>query len=206
MASVETKRILESLLFVCDEPLTMSQAVKVLGKPQGEIKLALDELSSDFAKEERGIQLRQVAGGYRLYTHPANASYVEKLVLSWDSRRLTQAALETLSIIAYKQPITKMAISSIRGVNSEGVVASLVLKQIVKEMGREKSPGSPILYGTTDLFLKKFGLNSLKDLPLLESFEPDAAARGGLESSLGLGEDKDSENTEAQIPDQLIVE
>ncbi|KKK67618.1 hypothetical protein LCGC14_2952250, partial [marine sediment metagenome] len=104
MAGEETKQILESLLFVCDEPLTISQAVKVLGKPQGEVKVALDELSGDLAKAERGIQLRQVAGGYRLYTHPANASYVEKLVLSWDTRRLTQAALETLAIIAYKQP------------------------------------------------------------------------------------------------------
>ncbi|HEB12895.1 MAG TPA: SMC-Scp complex subunit ScpB, partial [Actinobacteria bacterium] len=113
-----------------------------------------------FKRFQTKLLQKQVAGGYRLYTHPANASYVEKLVLSWDTRRLTQAALETLAIIAYKQPITKMSISSIRGVNSEGVVASLVLKRIVKEMGREKSPGSPILYGTSNLFLKKFGLKS----------------------------------------------
>ncbi|MCK4268823.1 MAG: SMC-Scp complex subunit ScpB [Actinomycetia bacterium] len=185
MADKEIKKILESLLFVCDEPLTAGQAAKVLEKTEGETRVALDELAKDFVEADRGIQLRKVAHGYRLYTHPANAPFVEKLVVSWDSRRLTRAALETLAIIAYKQPITKISISSIRGVNSDGVVASLTSKGLVKEMGREKSPGAPILYGSSDLFLEKFGLCSLEDLPALEEFEPDSNSRVEIEAGLG---------------------
>src|SRR3990172_7191035 len=148
MTDNNLKSVLESLLFVCDEPLPLSRAAQVLEKPEAEVKTALAEVADDFRRGDRGIQLRRVAGGWRLYTHPGHAPYVAKLVLSWDSRRLTQAALETLAIIAYKEPITKISISAIRGVNSDGAVASLLAKGLVKETGREKSPGSPILYGT----------------------------------------------------------
>ena len=190
MADKNLKSILESLLFVCDEPLPLNRAAQVLEKSEAEVKAALAELADDFRRGDRGIQLRRVAGGWRLYTHPGHAAYVEKLVLSWDSRRLTQAALETLAIIAYKQPITKMSIGAIRGVNSDGAVASLLAKGLAKEMGREKSPGAPFLYGTSGLFLEKFGLNSLKDLPPLAEFEPDPTIRGEIEASLeGDGEE-----------------
>lgn len=179
-----TKNILESLLFVCDEPLSIGRAAAVLEKPEAEVKARLEELADDYRRSDRGIQLRRIAGGWRLYTHPGHAAYVEKLVLSWDSRRLTQAALETLAIISYKQPITKVAIGAIRGVNADGAVASLLAKGLIKEMGREKSPGSPILYGTSGFFLEKFGLDSLKDLPPLEEFEPDQMVRGEIEADL----------------------
>ena len=193
MADKNLKSILESLLFVCDEPLPLNRAAQVLERPEAEVKAALAELADDFRRGDRGIQLRRVAGGWRLYTHPGHASYVEKLVLSWDSRRLTQAALETLAIIAYKQPVTKMSIGAIRGVNSDGAVASLLAKGLAKEMGREKSPGAPFLYGTSGFFLEKFGLNSLKDLPPLEEFEPDPAIRGEIEATLeGPGEGDES--------------
>jgi len=184
MADHNLKNILESLLFVCDEPLSLARAASVLEKTEGEVKAGLEELADDFRRDERGIQLRRVAGGWRLYTHPGHAPYIEKLVISWDSRRLTQAALETLAIIAYKQPITKVSIGGIRGVNSDGAVSSLLAKGLVKEMGREKSPGSPILYGTNNLFLEKFGVDSLKDLPPLEEFEPDPMVRGEIEAGL----------------------
>lgn len=192
MADHNIKSILESLLFVCDEPLSLARAAAVVEKPEAEVKAGLKELADDFRRSDRGIQLRRVAGGWRLYTHPGHAPYIEKLVISWDSRRLTKATLETLAIIAYKQPITKVSIGGIRGVNSDGAVASLLAKGLIKEMGREKSPGSPILYGTSTLFLEKFGLNALKDLPPLAEFEPDPMARGEIEAELvDEGEDAD---------------
>lgn len=194
MADKNLKGILESLLFVCDEPLSLSRAAQILETPEGEIKAALVGLADDLRRHERGIQLRRVAGGWRLYTHPGHAPYVEKLVISWDSRRLTQATLETLAVISYKQPITKISINAIRGVNSDGAVASLASKGLVKEMGREKSPGSPILYGTSNLFLEKFGLNNLKDLPPLAEFEPDPSVRGEIEA--GLVEEREGESQE----------
>ena len=184
MADQNIKSILESLLFVCDEPLSLARAAAVVEKSESEVKDGLEELADDFRRGDRGIQLRRVAGGWRLYTHPGHAPYIEKLVISWDSRRLTKATLETLAIIGYKQPITKVSIGGIRGVNSDGAVASLLAKGLIKEMGREKSPGSPILYGTSTLFLEKFGLNSLKDLPPLAEFEPDPMARGEIEAGL----------------------
>ncbi|MDP1808444.1 MAG: SMC-Scp complex subunit ScpB [Actinomycetota bacterium] len=184
MVDHNIKSILESLLFVCDEPLSLARAAAVVEKSEAEVKEGLEELADDFRRGDRGIQLRRVAGGWRLYTHPGHAPYIEKLVISWDSRRLTKATLETLAIIGYKQPITKVSIGGIRGVNSDGAVASLLAKGLIKEMGREKSPGSPILYGTSILFLEKFGLNSLKDLPPLAEFEPDPMARGEIEAGL----------------------
>ena len=204
MTSANLKSILESLLFVCDEPLSLNRAAQVAGAPEGEVKAALQALADDLRRGERGIQLRRVAGGWRLYTHPGHTPYVEKLIVSWDSRRLTQATLETLAIIAYRQPITKMSIGTVRGVNADGAVASLISKGLVKEIGREKSPGSPILYGTTDLFLEKFGLNTLKDLPPLAEFEPDPTVRGEIEAGLERqdagGGGQEPEGSDDEIP------
>lgn len=177
------KSIIESLLIVSDEPLSVKKISEVTAKPISEVKKCLKQLQSELAVENRGFQLRQVSGGYRFFSHPAHAEYVEKLVLSWDNRRLTQAALEALAIIAYKQPVTKATVNIIRGVNSETAIASLLAKGLIKEVAREKSPGSPILYGTTDLFLDKFGLTSLTDLPPLAEFEePSRPDEEGLKS------------------------
>lgn len=191
MDGVELKKVLESLLLVSDEPLSPAKAAEVLGVREREAERALDELADDLAKEDRGMQLRRIAGGYRFFTHPGHAHHVEKLVLSWDSRRLTQAALETLAVIAYKQPVTKAAISGIRGVSADGAVASLVAKGLVRELGRDKSAGSPFLYGTSRLFLEKFALNTLRDLPPLADFEPELSARGEIEAGLGAAPDFD---------------
>lgn len=164
---------IEAILFISDSPLSNEKLSELTGQNKDLIDKILKELQNEYKEMDRGIQIREVGGGFRMMTHPAYAEYVEKLVISKDYRRLTQAALETLAIIAYKQPITRQEISNIRGVNAEAVIHSLIEKNIVEEKGRKQSPGLPILYGTTREFLESFNLNSLKDLPPLEEFEPD---------------------------------
>jgi segregation and condensation protein B len=164
----ELKGAVEALLFVSDEPLKTSDLAKVLKVSEKEVEKVIQELSLSYERKDRGIRLRQVASGFRLYSSPDYASYIQNLLAYKDHRRLTQAALETLAIIAYKQPVTKAEISAIRGVSSEGVVATLLRKELIKEVGRAKAPGNPVLYGTTTHFLESLGLNSLADLPPLD--------------------------------------
>ncbi|MFH1736431.1 MAG: SMC-Scp complex subunit ScpB [Actinomycetota bacterium] len=167
------KSIIESLLFVTDEPLSTGKLADLTGRTEAEVKAAVAELKEDLTKAGRGIRLKSVAGGVRLYTDPKNRVYIEKLILSSDFRRLTQAGLETLAIIAYRQPITRAEIAGIRGVSIDTVLANLIAKGLVKETGREDVPGRPTLYGTTERFLESFGLDSLEELPELSEFEPD---------------------------------
>lgn len=176
--------IIEALLFVANESLSLRKISEIVEVDEATVKKVIDELVAEYRGENRGFQLREVAGGYRLFTHPGYASYVEKLVLSLDYRRITQAALETLAIIAYKQPITKTEIGRIRGVNVDTVVNSLLEKELVKEVGRQNSPGQPILYGTSKAFLEALGLRSLDDLPPLEEFAPDERTRRRIERRL----------------------
>jgi len=164
---------LEALLFVSDEPVTGARLAKILEAEPADVEKALRELSDEYADEERGFQLREVAGGWRMYTHPAHHPYIEQFVLSWDTRRLSQAALEALAVVAYHQPVTRAGVNAVRGVNSEAVIASLVEKGLVREIGRDKNLGNAILYGTTRAFLEKFGLKDLNELPPLEEFAPD---------------------------------
>ena len=161
----------EALLFVSDEPVTTARLSLILDISLGELDEILVSLAAEYEDDDRGIQLREVAGGWRLYSHPAYHDIIERYVLSWDTQKLSQAALEALAVIAYNQPTTRAVVSSIRGVNSDAVVSSLVEKGIVREAGRDtKSPGQPILYATTRTFLEKFGLKSMKDLPPLEDY------------------------------------
>ncbi|HDP69568.1 MAG TPA: SMC-Scp complex subunit ScpB [Actinobacteria bacterium] len=180
----DIKGIVEALLFVADEPLTLKKLIGVTSFEASLIEKAIKELSDECQKENRGIQIREVAGGYRFFTHPAYCPYVEKLILSADYRKLSQASLETLAIIAYKQPITRVQIGAIRGVNSAGSVASLQEKGLVKEIGRERGPGQPIMYGTTKIFLENFGLKSIEELPPLKDFTPDEETRHQLQLKL----------------------
>jgi segregation and condensation protein B len=168
---------LEALLFVADEPVTSRQLASASGHKTVEVEVALDDLRSKLEERDAGIQLREVAGGWRLYTHPAYHDLIEKFVISWDTRTLSQAALEVLSVIAYYQPASKSTVSSIRGVNSDSVIASLMDKDLVRESGRENGSNGAILYGTTTTFLEKFGLRSTKDLPPLEDFAPDEKSK-----------------------------
>ncbi len=181
----------EALLFVSDEPVSAARLAEILGKTPIEVDEALAALAAEYMDENRGIQLREVAGGWRFYTHPAYNEFIERYVISWDTHRMSQAALEALAVIAYHQPVTRATVNAIRGVNSESVVSSLVEKGLVREMGRDK-PGGSILYGTTRTFLERFGLKSVQDLPPLEDFAPDEASREQIRERLsGAGKTDD---------------
>ena len=160
-------RSLEALLFISDEPVTSAVLAQALGTERIEVDAWCGELARGYEERGAGITLRNVAGGWRLTTHPEAAPVVERFVLASRHVRLTKAALETLSIVAYKQPVTRHQISGIRGVNSEGVVRALVDRGLVAEVGREETPGRPVLYGTTPEFLERLGLPSLSTLPAL---------------------------------------
>lgn len=168
---------LEAMLLVSSDPVSAPALASILSITPGECASLLAELQVEYQEKNRGIQLREVAGGWRLFTHPAFHEQVEALVLSWDTQRLSQAALETLAVIAYHQPVTREMVKGIRGVNSDGVISSLVDKGLVRELGRDPQHGQAIIYGTTSAFLEKFGLRSTKDLPDLEQFAPDEQSR-----------------------------
>lgn len=175
--SSSLKGALEAMLLVSSDPVSAPVLASILSITPGECASLLAELQVEYQEKNRGIQLREVAGGWRLFTHPAFHEQVEALVLSWDTQRLSQAALETLAVIAYHQPVTREMVKGIRGVNSDGVISSLVDKGLVRELGRDPQHGQAIIYGTTSAFLEKFGLRSTKDLPDLEQFAPDEQSR-----------------------------
>ena len=177
MESGSLKGLLEALLLVSDDSVPATELARAAGAEPGEVASALAELAAEYADANRGFQLREVAGGWRLFTHPAYHDEVADYVLSWDTRRLSQAALETLAVIAYHQPVTREGVRAIRGVNSDGVIGSLKEKGLVREVGRERDRGQAQLWGTTRLFLEHFGLRSLRDLPPLEDFAPDEESR-----------------------------
>jgi len=160
-------RDLEAVLFVADEPLTAAELGQVLETPRRETEELLAALTADYERRGAGLVLRQVAGGWRLYTAEDALPVVERFVRSSRHQRFTKASLETLSIVAYKQPCTRHQVSAIRGVNSDGVLRALVDRGLVVEVGREESPGRPVLFGTTPEFLERVGLASVGDLPSL---------------------------------------
>jgi len=190
---------LEALLFVTDEPMTAPRVAKLLELPEPEVAAALDGLAEEYARDERGFQLREVAGGWRLYSHPAYHPVIEKMVLSWDTRRLSQAALEALAVIAYHQPVTRQGVNAVRGVNSEAVLSSLVEKGLVREVGKDRSQGNAVIYGTTRTFLEKFGLKDLDELPPLEEFAPDAATETAIRERLNAIEGPETEDDDQEI-------
>lgn len=181
----EARQALEAILFVADEPVDVSTLSQVLEIGRVEVEEELVSLGSRLREEDRGFVLRQVAGGWRLYTAPDAAPYLERWVLSGRSSKLSQAALETLAVVAYKQPITRQEIGDIRGVNVDGVVKTLEARELIEEIGRDEGPGQAILYGTTRQFLEKLGLDDVSDLPDLTSFlaeglAPDEPSAGDL--------------------------
>ena len=173
----QLKGAIEAMLFVTDEPVGTIALADMLEVEPGQAERALVELRDQLEGENRGIQLREVAGGWRLYTHPAYHELIERYVLSWDTRKLSQAAMETLAIVAYLQPVTRSGVASVRGVNSDSSINSLVEKGLVREAGVADTPGNPVLYATTRAFLEKFGLRSTADLPPLDDFAPDDETR-----------------------------
>lgn len=183
--SPEFRGAIEALLFVSDEPVSAGRMARVLEGSESAVDTALKELAEEYKDQERGFQLREVAGGWRLFTHPAYHEKIEQYVLSWDTRRLSQASLEALAVVAYHQPVTRAGINAVRGVNSEGVISSLVDKGLVRETGRDKNQGNAILYGTTRSFLEKFGLKDIAELPPLEEFAPDPQTERAIRERLG---------------------
>ncbi len=168
----ELRGALEAILLVVDEPVSELTLAQVLEQPAERVGPMLDEIAASYTAAGHGFELRRAAGGWRLYTRPEYATYVERFVLDGQSVRLTQAALETLAVVAYKQPVTRSRISAIRGVNCDGVIRTLVSRGLVEECGTETDSGA-YLYRTTTMFLEKLGLNSLSDLPPLAPFLPD---------------------------------
>ena len=168
----ELRAALEAILLVVDEPVAEVVLAQILEVPTERIAATLTELAAEYTAQGRGFDLRRAAGGWRLYTRPAYAPYVERFVLDGQRTRLTQAALETLAVVAYKQPVTRSRISAIRGVNCDGVIRTLLTRGLIEERGIEPENGAH-LYGTTTLFLEKLGLNSVEELPPLAPFLPN---------------------------------
>jgi segregation and condensation protein B len=160
-------RTLEALLFVSDEPLAPAVIAQALEVDRRTADAMCERLATDLDDRGSGLVLRPVAGGWRLFTHPDSQSVVERFILSSRQARLTKASLETLAIVAYKQPVTRHQVSSIRGVNSDGVLRALTDRGLIEEAGRDEAPGRPLLYGTTPQFLERLGLPSLTALPSL---------------------------------------
>ena len=180
----ELRRATEALLLVTEEPITVELLAQLLEVGADRVEALCQELAAEYDATDRGFQLVKVAGGWRFQTHPDLAPYIERFVLDGQSGRLSGAALETLAIVAYKQPISRAQIAAIRGVNVDGVMRTLAQRGYVDEVGRDHGPGQAVLYGTTPTFLEKLGLNSLDELPPLGEFVPSADVYEALEKGL----------------------
>ena len=166
------KNIVEALLFASDTPITIQKIKEILEMDSvKDIRKGIDDLKTHYVKTDSAMTILEVAGGFQIVSKDNYASYVQKLYKGRQASRLTQRGLETLAIVAYKQPITKHEIENIRGVNVDGVVRTLLERNLVSIEGRQKAPGNPLLYGTTKYFLEYFGLNSLEALPKLKEID-----------------------------------
>jgi len=183
MSEQELNRSLEAILMVVDEPINELVLAQITEVPTEIVAKALRSLALSYEEQGRGFQLREVAGGWRFYSHPDQAPLVEKFVLDGQQNRLTQAALETLAVIAYRQPVSRARVSAIRGVNVEAVMKTLLTRGLVEERGVEAETGA-ILYGTTSFFLEKIGIRGIDDLPALAPFLPDLEALDELLATL----------------------
>lgn len=187
MSEILLRRNIEAVLFIADEPVPTADLALLFELPGQQVERVLLQLAEDLSSGQRGIILRQVAGGWRLTTHPDTFPYLERFVGGPRTARLSQAALETLAIVAYRQPIERGRLAQIRGVSCDGVLRTLISRGVVREVGKDPGPGQAILYGTTTLFLERMGLNSLSDLPSLAEHMPDSEAIERMEAGLGPG-------------------
>lgn len=176
-------RGLEAILIVTSEPLTVHKASQVLNSSGKDIEKAFDELAKFYEDSARGFYLQKVAGGFRFASRPELSYVLERFAISQTSPRLSSAALETLAIVAYRQPISRGQIASIRGVNSDSVLKMLVARGYVEAVGKDSGPGNPVLFSTSDIFLEKLGLFSLSELPPIEGFMPGSDFAEALETS-----------------------
>jgi len=186
VVDVEVQRAIEAIVMAATEPVHSTVMAQVLELPVETIDEMCAQLASDYEMQGRGFQLARVAGGYRFQTHPDVYAYVERFVLEGQTAKLSGPALETLAIVAYKQPVSRAQLSAIRGVNVEATLKTLVARGYIEESGHEPTPGNPTLFSTTSVFLERLGLDSLEDLPSLADFVPDASVVETLEHSLRL--------------------
>jgi len=184
VALTDLKPSLEALLMVADEPLDAVSLASAVGQPVDAVVTGLSALAAEYDEQGRGFELRNVAGGWRYYTREEFAPVVEAFVLDGQQARLTQAALETLAVVAYKQPVSRARVSAIRGVNVDGVMRTLLTRGLVEEAGEDHSTGAH-LYRTTTYFLERIGVTSLDELPELAPYLPDLDDLDDLEDELG---------------------
>jgi segregation and condensation protein B len=199
MTNEERKAALEAIIYAADEPATIEQLASALGEEKLAVQASLDELVASYAVEERGVEVRAVAGGYKMYTKPQHHDVVRRFIKSLrPPLRLTMPALETLAVIAYKQPVTAPEIGEIRSVNTSGVLKTLLDKRLITTAGRKEVIGRPILYKTSKEFLMRFGLSDLDELPSLKEFE--ALAREALGSDEGVASREPSDESVLDAP------
>ncbi len=199
MTNEERKAALEAIIYAADEPATIEQLAAALGEEKLVVQASLDELVASYAADERGIEVRAVAGGYKMYTKPQHHDVVRRFIKSLrPPLRLTMPALETLAVIAYKQPVTSPEIGEIRSVNTSGVLKTLLDKRLITTAGRKEVIGRPILYKTSKEFLMRFGLSDLDELPSLKEFE--ALAREALGSDEGVAHSEPSDESVLDSP------
>jgi segregation and condensation protein B len=199
----EMRRAVEAIVLAATEPVHPTVMAQLLELPVDAIEDLCGELAAEYETQGRGFQMARVAGGYRFQTHPDAFAYVERFVLDGQTARLSGPALETLAIVAYKQPVSRVQLSAIRGVNVDATLKTLVARGYVDELGHDPSPGNPVLFGTTRLFLERLGLDSLDELPALADFVPDSSIVEALERGLRLPAEpaevtSDDESDEAQ--------
>lgn len=178
------RTIVEAILLLADEPVPAATMGEVLEVPRAQVEEILRSLADDYTSASRGFQLREVAGGWRLYTDPDCDPWLERFVTSHSQTRLTGAALEVLAIVAYRQPISRAQIAEIRGIDSDGVVKTLEQRGLLVESGRDPGPGNPVMFVVSDTFLERMGLRSTDELPPLADFMPDTEAVEDMEAKL----------------------
>jgi segregation and condensation protein B len=181
---LEQRRAIEAVLMVAESPVEPTMLAQLLEMSPATVDQICDDLARSYRDDQRGFELARVAGGYRFQSHPEMAPYIERFVLEGQSARLSAAALESLAIVAYKQPISRAQVAAIRGVNSDGVLRTLCIRGYVTEVARDPGPGQALLYGTTTLLLERLGLDKIEDLPPLGDFVPGPEVMDALEQGL----------------------
>lgn len=204
MAETDLKRVIEALLFAADAPVSMDKLREISGAPgRSDVRQALDDLSREYEEGGRAFAVTEIAGGWQVYCRPEYSKWIRELHRGRVPSRVSQAALETLAIVAYKQPIVRAEIEAIRGVDSSGVLSTLLRRNLIAIAGRAQGVGRPLMYRTTNEFLRYFGLAALTDLPRLEEFAEVLGLRAedlelaveGAESVAGIGASSESEES-----------